>query len=147
MAGIEKIYFAYPTLLKEGMPAGQGYIPDPLIAGIYRGSIQTIVVTAGIMLSQERSSFTSIDILLNGDVVTPDSNEIDGFYEQLKMMILDNKQTVILSAMHVKYVIFEQSGIYEVRLKIFELSALGEKTDNLIDCYSSYFQVLIKEDD
>ncbi|MEE3649490.1 MULTISPECIES: hypothetical protein [unclassified Brenneria] len=146
MTSINKICFAYPTLLQPDMSNDDGYIPDPLIAGVEKGSEHTVVVTAGLMMSIEDSIFTFIDILLDGEVVNPDDGDLDGHFENLKTNYIHDNQLVILSSMHVKGVNFHRSGTYEVRMRLCKVDDNGVKKDDLIDCYSCYFHVLVKEE-
>ncbi|MEQ9871089.1 hypothetical protein ABRP77_17860 [Pectobacterium odoriferum] len=145
MNDINKICFAYPTLLQPDGPSEHGYTPDPLITGIEKGSEHTVVVTAGLMMSIDIRVFTFIDILLNGETISTDKGDLDGHYENLKVNYIDDSQVILLSSMHVKGVQFNNSGTYEVRIKLFEVDDNNIKKENVIDCYSSYFHVLVKD--
>ncbi|AOR58851.1 hypothetical protein [Pectobacterium parmentieri] len=145
MNDINKICFAYPTLLQPDEPSEQGYIPDPLIAGIEKGSEHTVVVTVGLMISVDLRIFTFIDILLDGKIISLDEGDSDGHYENLKVNYIDDSQVILLSSMHVKDVKFHKSGTYEIRIKLFEVDDDGVKKGDVIDCYSSYFHVLVKD--
>lgn len=142
----DKIYFAYPTLLTDGMTSSNGFIPDPLIAGIDKGLSQTLVVTAGMSLSRNTTTYTRIEVYHNGDLITEDDDDLDGYFENFKLNFVSGSQLIALSAMHLKNVIFQHSGTYELRLELFETDEDGKRKDGIIDNYSSYFYVLVTEE-
>lgn len=142
---LDKILFAYPTLLREGMPASRIYTPEPLVTGIKGNSIQSFVVTAGLALETNKFVVTELDILFEGKGMVLDSGET-GKVEHPIRKIIKNQQVIYLSSMFVNQVEISKSGCYEIHISVYLLNSEHEKTETIVDKHSSFFYVLTEED-
>ncbi|EHM0711555.1 hypothetical protein HmCmsJML010_03137 [Escherichia coli] len=141
----EKILFAYPTLLREGMSAQKPYPPEPLLIDMSAKKINTIIVTASIYLLVVKNTFINVDIYLDGKIVTQDTESLDGYQEVMDTTYVSDDILVVTSAMHVKDVVFPKSGQYEIRTRLMEIDCNGETKE--IDTLSCYIAVTVNKEE
>lgn len=132
----EKILFAYPTLLREGMSANKPYPPEPLLIDMPLNRVNTIIVTAAMSLLLVKNTVVNVDIYLNGEVVTKDTEAVDGYQEVMNTTFVGDDTLVVTTAMHVKNIVFPKSGNYEVRTRLLEVDDDGNKTQtDTLSCF------------
>lgn len=142
---MDKILFAYPTLLKEELDPMQIYLPQPLITGVKSNSVQSFVITAGLALQTNKKFVTELDILFDGSGMIME-DEMSGRVEHPFRTIVQNNQLIYLSSMFARSVEVVKSGCYEISVTIYSLSENDEKSESAVDRYSSFFFIQTEDD-
>lgn len=144
MNASEKILFIYPTIPREGGFAQKPYNPDSVVYGISSTEKQTVIVTAGVRLLFSKNSHLTIDILKHGEMISPDNHETTGFQEIISDHVIDKDEMTIITSMHVKDVVFKNSGTYEIKCTLFENDSDGNK--KVADMFSCYIVIVVAEE-
>ncbi|ESN54799.1 hypothetical protein GXP72_12645 [Enterobacter sp. SES19] len=140
MENKEKVLFVYPTLLREGQSSKKPYKPDSLLIDISPSKKNTIIVTASILLLVLKNTFITVDVYLDNEAITLDSDSLDGFQEVMDTTYVGDESVIVTTAMHVSNVIFPCSGIYEIRTSLMVKNEEGVKTQvDSISCFLSVF--------
>lgn len=146
MTNKDRVLFAYPTLLLEGMSASKFYPPQILMENVDSSSQYTLVITVGVSLRRSVHAALSVDICKDDKIITPDSGAMDGFHEPIEINFPGEDEMDVISSMHVKNVVFAEAGVYEVRLKICEHENSVIKNKDVADYYSCFFKVTTSKD-
>lgn len=142
MDHINKILFAYPVIYREGMSKDESCIPTPLFAGFKRGTAITMLVNVGIMLTLSSKVHINIEVNRKDNHDPADKTKGNGRFENLKTNIFSGGQAVTLTSLYLEDVLFEDTGMYEIRVSLFGSDDNGDKIDSPIDHYLSYFYFL-----
>lgn len=136
----EKILFTYPTLMTEDMTHQRPYPPTPALIDVSSTLKHTVIVTAGISLRSYNNTYISVDVFKNGEAVTIDSDELDGFQEIVDQQNFESGIIIVTTSMHVKNVIFSEPGQYEIITKLIDIDEENKKTQ--VDTFSCFVSVL-----
>lgn len=147
MSDTNRIFFAYPTLYKEGMSREECCIPSPLIAGIASDAKITIVVTVGMIVTLSESVTIRTLIYPIGKPDVDNTIDDNGKFEHLKTNILPNGKAIFLSSLYLNDLVFSETGMYEIATTL--LKDVGEAPDSgaIIDVHKSTFYVLLRKED
>lgn len=146
MVKINKVCFAYPVKFKEEMTVEETALPSELFYDIQKNSKITVVVTAGLMVSIDRIVYIDISVNRQGEGADPERIKKDGKYENLRSHFIYDNQGIFLTSMQVEDVLFDDSGIYEIIVTMYDSDDNGNQVGIVLDRYSSYFYALVKAD-
>lgn len=145
MESKSKILFAYPILYRDGMSKEEMCIPAPFFTEFEEGSTQTIALSVGYSLKLSKRCY----ILVNVDKIGEEKDFVnldeDGRHETLRIGYFNNNLGVFVTAFFIKDVKISTSGFYEILVTIYDADEDGNKTDRIIDRYSSEFYVQAKK--
>lgn len=142
-----KVLFAYPVAYKENITKEDMCIPSPYLTGIEPNSAQTVVVTIGFSIDYRHRAYLLVDVAKVGEQRNYDNIAESGRVETLKAAFFGNDLGIFLSSFFIQDLKIEHSGYYEIEVKLFEADNHGDKTDVVLDSYTSEFFVEVKESD
>jgi len=142
---INKLCFAYPIIYKEGMTKEESCVPAPLITNVAAGSTNTVVVNVGMMIYLIEPISIRVEIHPFGQDADKSPNLEDGRMEHLVTNILPFSQGIFLSSLYVENVLFSDTGLYEITVKLLKNTDDGAD-EVLVDKLNSYFYVLTRTD-
>lgn len=140
-----KICFAYAVKDKYQITKEELATPAELFTDIAKGSIHSIYVTLGLLVTNHRKIFINVRVHRLG-MLDEDEPMAEGGFENLRANIFTSGQGVFLTALKVEKVLFDETGLYEIVVKILPGDENGMHMDDPIDIHSSYFYVALKED-
>ncbi|HHS9880090.1 TPA: hypothetical protein ACT0TC_003899 [Klebsiella aerogenes] len=128
----EKVLFAYPTLVKEGMPAGGFYPPDAVLFNVDPHENHSIVITVGFVTTSAGNYWNEIDVVLNGKSVISTEHDGESTFNILLSTSPSLEQHVTVSSFFLKAVKLPEAGLYTAKVSLYDSDSNGNK-GQLID--------------
>ena len=145
MESKSKILFAYPVAYKEGMTKEDMCVPSPFLTDFEPNSLQAIVVTIGFSIDYRNRAYLLVDVAKSGEPRNYDDIAENGRVETLKGGFFGNDLGIFLSSFFIQDLKVERSGYYEIEVTLFETDNHGNKTDVILDRYTSEFFIRVRE--
>lgn len=143
----EKISFAYPTLIVDGLRTS-GFYPPTIVMnldGNNREKPQSLVITAGFILDYVGVYYMEVGIYHNNESIIsrPDNN---GRMDTVLQQIIPNGPVTSIYIMHVNDVVFLNSGLHKAVVKVYR--SKGEEREDLpSDEHECTFYVCHRDDE
>lgn len=142
---INKISFAYPTLLRPGLVVTDFYHPEMVITNPSIGKPNSLIVTAGLLLTIGEVFINEVDVLYNDHSVI-DKDAPDGKQKTPLLLVPEPNQLVSVSSMEVEGVWLNKTGPYAISIKLFHGNDDYEKIGEPVHELKSYFYVLVHQE-
>lgn len=143
----EKISFAYPTLIVDGLRTS-GFYPPTIVMnldGNNRDKPRSLVITAGFILDYVGVYYMEVGIYHNNEsIITRPDNK--GRIDTVLQQIIPNGPVASVYMMHVDGVVFLNSGLHKAVVKVYR--SKGEEREDLpSDEHECTFYVFHRDDE
>lgn len=123
----EKVLFAYPKLIREGMVELGFFTPDAVLYDINHEKNYSVVITAGFLTKSMGSYWNEVDVKHGNETVISPNHDGESKYQVLASSQSSAGQHVTTSSFFIKAVKFPVPGLYTATVSLYEGDADGDK--------------------